>query len=70
MIYVDTTELSEEQVTSIVIDEIEKIESKKQKFEELQATSSIERQNFKWMFNPLLEVIKAYLERNIDRIHK
>ena len=67
MIYVDTTELSEEQVTSIVIDEIEKIESKKQKFEELQATSSIERQNFKWMFNPFLEVIKAYLERNIDR---
>ena len=31
---------------------------------------SIDRQHFEWIFNPFLEVIKAYLDRNLDKFLK
>ena len=69
-IYVDTTKLSEDEVKNIVIKELERIEKEKQNFEQLQDVDSIERQNFEWMFNPFLEVIKAYLDRNLNKFLK
>ena len=69
-IYVDTTTLSEQQVLDIVIKEIERIEETNKKFSELQENTSIDRKNFKWIFHPILQVIKAYLDRNLDKFLK
>lgn len=69
-IYIDTTELSEDEVSSTVIKELERIEKESQNFKQLQDVNSIDRKHFKWIFNPFLEVIKAYLDRNLDKILK
>ena len=66
-IYIDTTDLSEEQVEEIAIREMQKIENQNEKFTRLQNDKSINRQEFEWIFNPFLEIIKAYLDRNLDR---
>ena len=66
-IYIDTTDLSEEQVEEIVIREMQKIEKQNEKFNHLQNDKSISRREFEWIFNPFLEIIKAYLDRNLDR---
>ena len=66
-IYLDTTELSETEVTSTIIKELERLEQENVNFEQLQDVDSIDRQHFEWIFNPFLEVIKAYLDRNLDR---
>ena len=66
-IYLDTTELSETEVTSIIIKELERLEKENVNFEQLQDVDSIDRQHFEWIFNPFLEVIKAYLDRNLDK---
>ena len=58
-IYIDTTELSEDEVSSTVIKELERIEKESQNFKQLQDVNSIDRKHFKWIFNPFLEVIKA-----------
>lgn len=66
-IYIDTTDLSKEQVEEIAIREIQKIENQNEKFTHLQNDKSINRREFEWIFNPFLEIIKAYLDRNLDR---
>ena len=66
-IYIDTTDLSEEQVEEIAIKEIQKIEKQNEKFDNLQNDKSINRREFEWIFNPFLKTIKAYLDRNLDR---
>ena len=54
-IYLDTTELSETEVTSIIIKELERLEKENVNFEQLQDVDSIDRQHFEWIFNPFLE---------------
>ena len=66
-IYIDTTELSEEEIINIIVRELERIEKENQNFNQLQDKDSIDRKNFEWVFNPFLEVIKAYLDRNLDK---
>ena len=77
-IYVDTTQRSEKEIVDIVVQELEKNEKENQKnkicqlfsnqkFNNLQEKGSIDRQNFEWIFNPFLEVIKAYLDRNLNK---
>ena len=66
-IYIDTTELSEEEIINIIVRELERIEKENQNFNKLQDKDSIDRKNFEWVFNPFLEVIKAYLDRNLDK---
>lgn len=70
VIYIDTTKLSEDEVAITTAKELERIEKEKQKFKQLQVEHSIDRQNFEWIYNPFLEVIKAYLDRNIDKFLK
>ena len=69
-IYIDTTELSEDEVASVVTKELERIEKENRNFKQLQDVDSIDRQHFEWIFNPFLEVIKAYLDRNLDKFLK
>lgn len=69
-IYIDITELTEEKVLNLAIEGIERIEKERKYFKQLQDADSIDRQNFEWIFNPFLEVIKAYLDRNLNEFLK
>lgn len=70
-IYVDTTELSEEEVERTIEQKLEKIENKDNSFSNLQDNKSIERQDFEWILNPFLTVIKeAFLDKKIDEFLK
>ena len=53
-IYIDTTELSEEEIINIIVRELERIEKENQNFNQLQDKDSIDRKNFEWVFNPFL----------------
>ena len=66
-ILIDTTHLSTEEIYDVATQGIDEILKDNYKFKDQQREHSIDRKNFKWIFNPFLEVVKGYLDRCIDK---
>lgn len=65
-IYLNTTNLTEEQVINKIVQEIQKIEHGNQNYSQLQQDSMIDKQDFEWLLNPFLKVVKSYLDNKLD----
>lgn len=69
-VYISTDNLSENEILEIVMNKIKQFETLDNSFVSLQSASAITRNNFEWIFQPMLIVLKNEISLRIERIIK